>query len=171
MDSKEKANRKGDLFSDTKAAIHKLWEIFWANDDNSEPEKRLNEITDQRRLNMWLEADVKDALKRSRMARLPEIREIVNGLEIDLDRCITDAEIRLDFAKALRNVKNGTKLSGKLGWSFAPDDLMNLMVLHKSNKFRRKIEDLLEDCNFHSECGLLAEKKYDEFERYVMSED
>ena len=33
---------------------------------------------------------------------------------------------------------------------------------------KKKIEDLLEDCNFHSECGLLCERKYDEFEKHVM---
>ena len=70
--------------------------------------------------------------------------------------------IRRDFASALRNVKEGRKLAPDLGWSFYDRDIVELAKLHKAGKFRKKIEDLLEDCNFHYECGLLAAKEYDE---------
>jgi hypothetical protein len=45
------------------------------------------------------------------------------------------------------------------------------MEIHKKNKFRKKIEDLLEDCNFHSECGFLCDKDYEGFVAYVNKED
>ena len=47
---------------------------------------------------------------------------------------------------------------------------MVLYCLHQWNLFREKIEDLLEDCNFHTECGLLNEGKYDECLLTIMNE-
>ena len=150
-------------------AIHKLWENYWSYEDWSKIEERLNQYDTITQLNMWLENDVKDALKTTKLKDVDNIRQIVNdcNADINFEHCIKDAEIRLDFAAALRSVKCGDDLSGLLGWGFNKEDLINLMKLHKSNKFRTKIEDLLTDCNFHHECGLLCEKKYDEFEQYV----
>ena len=74
-----------------------------------------------------------------------------------------EAEIRHDFATSLRNCKEGSDLSSQLHWAFSDKDVTELAKLHKSNKFRRKIEDLLEDCNFHYECGKFAKNEYDEF--------
>ena len=72
-------------------------------------------------------------------------------------------EIRNDFASALRSVKNGRELSGALGYGFSNEDIANLAKLHKANKFRRKIEDLLEDCNFHTESNDFATGDYDKY--------
>ena len=74
-----------------------------------------------------------------------------------------EATIRHDFAAALRNCKKGTDLSFKLHFAFSDNDITELAKLHKSNKFRKKIENLLEDCNFHYECGKFAKNEYDEF--------
>jgi hypothetical protein len=49
-------------------------------------------------------------------------------------------------------------------------DLIILGTIHKKGYFRAKIEDLLEDCNFHLECGLLADGKYDEYMDLVFAE-
>lgn len=169
--AREAKERKQNLFNNTKAAIKKLWELYWNDEDNTECEKRLDEVKEQYRLNIWLEADIKAALKKSNLEALDKIKEVIKGLpKINIDNCIRDAEIRLDFAAALRNCKKGTELSGKLDYGFGPDDLMSLMQLHKANKFRAKIENLLTDCNFHSECSLLSSKEYNKFEALVLND-
>lgn len=167
---REQIEREEKKFNDIKVAIHKLWDMYWQGEDNTESEKCLNAYEHTYQLEMWLEADIKYGLKKSKLADLDVLKKIVEdcGATIKFDKAVEDAKIRLDFANALRNVKHGEALSGKLEWGFAPDDLMELMKLHKSNKFRKKIEDLLTDCNFHSECDLLSGRKYDEFEKYVM---
>lgn len=166
---RENKEREQNKIDRIKAAIRELWSLYWKNDDNSEAEKSLNNSTYFPQLKIWLASDTAEALKKSKLNDLDKIREIVagSGAEIDFAKCVKEAEIRLDFASALRSVKRGTELSYPLGYGFDRDDLMALMELHRSNKFRRKIEDLLEDCNFHTECGLLSEKNYEEFERRV----
>lgn len=74
-----------------------------------------------------------------------------------------EAKIRHDFAAALKKCKNGYELSSPLHWGFSNKDIFELAKLHKSNKFRKKIEDLLEDCNFHYECEKFSKNEYDEF--------
>ena len=74
-----------------------------------------------------------------------------------------EAEIRHDFATALRDCKEGSDLASQLHWAFSDKDITELAKLHKSNKFRKKIEDLLEDCNFHYECGKFVKNEYGEF--------
>lgn len=169
--AREAKERTQNLFNNTKAAIKKLWELYWNDEDNTECGKRLDEVKEQYRLNIWLEADIKAALKKSNLEALDKIKEVIKDLpKINIDKCIKDAQIRLDFASALRNVKKGEALSGPLEYGFGPDDLMQLMELHKTNKFRKKIEDLLTDCNFHSESTLLSARKYDEYITLVLSE-
>ena len=155
--------------NEIKKAIHKLWELYFNDVNLSEAEKRLNNVTEVWRLESWFEADVKYALQKSKLEDVETIRQIVidSKAAVAFRKCVEDVEIRLDFANALKNVKNGSDLSSKLDWGFGKEDLLNLMKLHKSNKFRKKIEDLLEDCNFHTECGLLYERKYDEYEKLV----
>ena len=76
---------------------------------------------------------------------------------------MTEDEIREDWESALEQVKNGTDLSSIIGWAFSDEDITELAKLHKNNICREKIEDLLEDCNFHYECGKFANEEYDEF--------
>ena len=123
---------------------------------------------------MWLESDIGSVLKWSDNLNeaFDDVKEFVLNVTI-MGKEISDkinwshiyraAEIRHDWATALRGVKNGTALSSSIDWSFSSEDIRALAKLHKSNKFRQKIEDLLEDCNFHYECGKFADKKYDEF--------
>lgn len=89
--------------------------------------------------------------------RAAEIYKVIDWSSIE-----ENVKIRSDFAGALRKVKNGADLAGRLGWSFSDDDLRQLTALHRKNRFRQKIEDLLTDANFHSECILLQDRKYDE---------
>ena len=79
---------------------------------------------------------------------------------IKVDSIKENVKVRKDFASALRKVKKGDELSSVLEWMFSPKDIKELAKLHKSNKFRKKIEDLLTDCNFHCECADFANGKY-----------
>ena len=78
--------------------------------------------------------------------------------------------IRLNWIYALNAVENGAELSCDIDWSFSNQDLIVLGFLHEANLYREKIEDLLEDCNFHTECMLLCEQEYDEY-RALMIEN
>lgn len=135
---------------------------------------RIDEFLNSRNigaLSVWLRNDVAHCLKASKLEQssMDDIKSIVSGCEDfdadDFNECIRDASIRLDFAEAFRHVKDGSALSGDLGYGFSKSDLRVLMNLHKAGKFRKKIEDILTDCNFHYESGLLSDRKYEEFER------
>ncbi len=95
-----------------------------------------------------------------------QIYERINWSDV-----ITQTAIRRNFGEALKMVKKGSELSSKLNYAFGNDDLKELMKLHKANRFRKKIEDLLTDCNFHYESGLLHEKKYAELEKELEREE
>ena len=82
---------------------------------------------------------------------------------VDFNDCINDAIVRSDWYEALKNVKKGTDLSSKISYVLSDEDLSELAKLHKKNKFRKKIEDLLEDINFHQESGDFANKNYDKY--------
>ena len=53
----------------------------------------------------------------------------------------------------------------KNGWGFSYDDLIKLMNAHKKadKRIKRLYEDRLEDANFHSYCGYLADERYDDY--------
>lgn len=83
--------------------------------------------------------------------------------KVRLDRIIKAANVRRNWADALRNISYGRKLSPVIEWGLSPEDISELAKLHQKNRFRKKIEDLLEDCNFHYECGKFVEGDYKEF--------
>lgn len=78
----------------------------------------------------------------------------------DLPGLMTEEEIRADWEKAL-NTMNYSDISRTIRWGFTPEDLRELMRLHRGCIQWPKIEDLLEDCNFHTFCGCLSEDDYD----------
>ena len=84
----------------------------------------------------------------------------------DMNKVIEEHDIRSDWAKALRNVRNGRNLSYKIGFGFSKEDISELAKLHQKNKFRKKIESLLEDCNFHTENADFSVGNYD---KYIMA--
>lgn len=122
---------------------------------------------------MWLENDISSSLYKAEDmdAAMDEITSILKTSPmyeeivgcISLDKAYKRADIRKDFAGALSSVKQGSELSGILGWSFSDNDLKILAGLHKSNKYRKKIENLLTDCNFHYACALMSSKNYASF--------
>ena len=80
-------------------------------------------------------------------------------------------EVRENWDEALTRSENGElALSAVIHWGFYPQDLLELCRLHEEGKHRDSIVDLLEDCNFHTECKLIYEGKYEEY-RKVVNED
>ena len=84
-----------------------------------------------------------------------------SSLEVgDLPEPPTEDEIRADWEKALDAMSYG-EISRTIKWGFTPGDLRDLLHLHWGGIHRQKIEDLLEDCNFHTFCACLSEDDYD----------
>lgn len=118
-----------------------------------------------------LQADIAGALERAddMQAARDVIDEIIDHTDnpavlrqyVSIDAAWRDAEIRRDWASALRAVKHGEDLSHDIDWAFSPRDIKNLAKLHKANRFRKKIENLLDDCNFHTEASLMSSYQYD----------
>lgn len=91
-----------------------------------------------------------------------QINEFLNS--INWSSIIKTADIRLDFKSALENVEHGYDLSEILHYGFNDEDIHNLAIIHKDNpELREKIEDLLEDCNFHTECSDFNDGNYDDY--------
>lgn len=61
--------------------------------------------------------------------------------------------IRNNWQRVLKCSMPYNEIAHTIRWGFSRADLEELMRLHKENICRNKIEDLLEDCNFHTECG------------------
>ena len=57
-------------------------------------------------------------------------------------------------------------------YAFSYKSIMQLMKQHKNGtkRMQRLLEDRLESANFHSFCGLLSQKRYDEFEQLAAKE-
>ena len=124
-------------------------------------------------LEMYLQADIEQAIYDSvdivdakewiltMLMKSSFADEILNN--VSLEKAYMAVVIRKDFHSALKSVKHGRELASKLSYSFSGKDLMELAKLHKGNKCRKKIEQLLTSCNFHSEVGRLVRKEYDYF--------
>ena len=82
---------------------------------------------------------------------------------------MTREEVRLDWNKALSKMDE-EPIAGIIGWGFYLQDLLVLGDLHEHGLHQEYIEDLLEDCNFHHECALLSDGRYEEYRNFVFKE-
>ena len=80
---------------------------------------------------------------------------------------MSENEIRNNWHKAF---KTKARIAPTIGWGFSTQDLIVLLFLHEMNLFRQEIFDLLEDCNFHTFCGLLDDQKYDEARQCILED-
>lgn len=83
---------------------------------------------------------------------------------------MNEEAIRKDWNTALESVNDGCSLSAIIRWGFTQQDLIVLCALHRAGKHQQKIVDLLEDCNFHTECGLLYENRYDDCMNVILND-
>lgn len=170
----EKENERLAVIKDAKIIVQRLDELVWKHFyPDWQPDDETLTISDDNCF-MYFEADIKCIFRDNDIDKAKEYIfeqlhlqssapvEVYIKEYLHMDKCIDDAMIRKDFAAALKSVKHGDDLSGRLDWSFSPKDISELAKLHKAGKFRKKIEDLLTDCNFHSECSMMAAKQYDE---------
>ncbi len=140
-----------------------IWRAYFTSDVTDA------EIPTDYRSYLWLQEDLgKIAAKAAKeefddlVHRFIDSHPLVNKIreKVDFTKIEVSASIRKDWASALRNVRKGNSLSSKIGWGFSEADIKELAKLHRENKFRKKIEDLLEDCNYHAECGEFSEGIY-----------
>ncbi|SFB09878.1 hypothetical protein [Selenomonas ruminantium] len=73
-----------------------------------------------------------------------------------------DGEIRRDWSKALSST-SVEDLASDIGWGFTDEDIKELAWLHKNLMHRKKIEQLLIECNFISIAFDLREGRYIEY--------
>ena len=140
--------------------------------DQESDNAKIETLTDYRLLS-WLKCDLEDLAIKGKCS-LQDIKDLIKQNYGEKDRNLINEfieweeielniAIRSNFAEYLAKVKNGTELSYPLGFAFSERDISELAKLHKSNKFRKKIEDLLTDCNFHTECSDFENKNYSKY--------
>ena len=141
----------------------KIWEKYHPDWEEENPPE-LYQAT------MWLHTDIVSILldfENSWVDILGIIKKSKYGAEIvkklSVDEIKAEVALRKDFLSALRSVKLGSALSRKVNYSFYAKDLGQLARLHKANKCRKKIEDLLTDCNYHDVCSAFINKNYEEY--------
>ena len=90
---------------------------------------------------------------------LSDLADELSGIIDDVDDMGEDY-IRENWEKMLESPVGYEYIARKIGWGFTHEDLETLMQLHKDGKYREKIEDLLTDCNFHTECSAWHDGDY-----------
>lgn len=72
-----------------------------------------------------------------------------------------------------KDYKQIVALNAKHGWGFSKQMLMNLLCRYKKayeagdERSMAMMEERLTDANYHTECGLLADKDFEGFKRAV----
>lgn len=93
-----------------------------------------------------------------------DVNFYVNGACSDFDveelQHMDEDAIRADWEKALNTMKY-SEIAKEIEWGFTDEDLRELMRLHKAGVCRQQIEDLLDDCNFHTESADWNEGNYE----------
>lgn len=75
---------------------------------------------------------------------------------------IIKENVQLNWKQVLKD-KPYEEISYEIEWGFTNDDIEELAKLHRDGYERKKIEDLLTDCNFHEECRNFKNGNYDEY--------
>lgn len=90
------------------------------------------------------------------------LNDLAGALAVALDNSddLDEDYIRQNWEEVLSSDIDYSNIAHGIGWGFTHEDLETLMQLHKDGKYREKIEDLLTDCNFHSECSAWSDGDY-----------
>lgn len=89
-------------------------------------------------------------------------KPVLNLTDDDFEEVLNRLEISDDWEKSLRKIPSH-KLANKLSYCFSIYELKGLINLHKNTTkkiVRKRIEDLLNYCNFHYEVGELNDGNY-----------
>lgn len=71
-------------------------------------------------------------------------------------------KIRSDFLSAFEHY-DYVEIAKKIQYSFSEQDISNLAFIYKSGEHKEDIENLLQSCNFHKECGDFINGKCEEY--------
>ena len=159
-----KQKAKNEILQEIKDLDLAIWKKY-------HPDYKCGDEPELYQASMWLNTDITAILiefPESEDEVISMIKNAKHGNEIirdylKLDAIKKEVMIRTDFLSALQSVESGSDLSSNIGYSLSSRDLSELAKLHKSNKCRIKIEELLTSCNFHYECGKFVKEEYDEF--------
>lgn len=147
----------------------KIWKKYYPNDNIEESKPELHVA------NIWLRNDIVHILVDENIDTIEAQKDILSIIEdtayhkeilekyILMDSILKEVKIRKDYKSAFAKVKDGSDIAHEINYTFGKSDLKQLAKLHKSNKCRKKIEDLLTCCNFHYACGKFLKKEYSEF--------
>lgn len=160
---KEKEQHEVIVLQNVKDLDYNIWKKYHPEyDGKNEPD--LNQAI------IWLKNDISSIMvdfpnSENDILNLIKNNEFGNEIitMIEMNEIRDDVNIRTDFFTALNSVKRGSDLSHRIGYALTPKDLSKLALLHKQNKCRNKIEELLTDCKFHYECCQFENQNYEEF--------
>lgn len=154
---------------------YSLYSKVYFNDSDDEIELLLKgmEIDDEARFIYHLQNEFDVILKsktpKERLETIEEIKNLFKEAFTLTDENFQPAMTRLhitdNWEKALRGMQV-EKMAKDLQYSFCPADLKDLATIHKTTTKRvvkKRIEDLLTYCNFHSESGEFHDGNYEQF--------
>ena len=90
----------------------------------------------------------------------------IDECKAEIDKFIKDDSLYFTDEEREKYVR---RPNHRCRWAYGYDSLMKIVKQHKKSAKRMQVllEDRLEDANFHYECGMLCEKRYDELVDYI----
>lgn len=174
-------NRLIETYKDNKNALEKAEKIkdklmkyclIYFNDSDDEAKDFINSIdlddvdTIIDTLKYDFDLILKNKTKKERIKVVNEIKDFFKDVFVltdkDFETALNRLEISDNWEKSLRTYST-SDLSHKLKYGFTKEEIKELATLHKETTkkiVKKRIEDLLTNCNFHSESGILADKDY-----------
>lgn len=174
-------NRLIEAYKDNKNALEKAEKIkdklmkyclIYFNDSDDEAKDFINSIylddvdTIIDTLKYDFDLILKNKTKKERIKVVNEIKDFFKDVFVltdkDFETALNRLEISDNWEKSLRTYST-SDLSHKLKYGFTKEEIKELATLHKETTkkiVKKRIEDLLTNCNFHSESGILADKDY-----------
>lgn len=118
---------------------------------------------------LWLIADIENIILKDRQAK-DGIIDIINSSPLaeqiksllDENKITENIKIRSDFLSAFEHY-DYVEIAKKIEYSFSEQDISNLAFIYKSGEHKEDIENLLQYCNFHKECGDFIKGKCEEY--------
>ena len=160
----EKAEKIKDKYS--------LYSKIYFNDSDDEIEMLLKgmNLDDEAHFIQHLQNEFDVILKnkspKERLKTIDEIKDLFKDVftltDENFQPAMTRLQITNNWEKSLRTYSM-SEISHKLKYCFSTEELKELATLHKETTkkvVKKRIEDLLTNCNFHYESGLLANGNY-----------
>ena len=154
------------------AVLKNLWtldDVLWRKFFPDWSGKATASFDDAGRGSLYLQADLEAILMKHPAEEVQKaLKETLEGMEfseetgrfVEFEKARRATSVRKDFEGSLKAARSGRDLSGLIGWGLSRSDLEVLAGLHERGCCREKIEDLLEDCNFHAECSDFSSGRY-----------